>query len=434
MTATLPTTARSPEARRVRALFVTPSELSSGEAMTVLQMAEEVSRCGGRVACLASRFTAGFLESRLGPAVTRLTGDSRSNLRLWQHTLHRLRPNIVVFADYPLLFFSNGTVPLADDQWVASLNALDAVLITLDHLGYAQRPMHVFFGPPHLSIHGEVIPALPASMRVLLPCPMNEPGPVPGRLGVPFRYLQQPRNGQHSSVPMPKAPDDPLLIVHTVPTWAWRIASKWHLPHYAALPDILERWLGPLPHRVRVISVNRGDLIEVRTGSGLEIVNSGPLAPADYDALIASADLILTDNAVSSAAGRSVNALTPVVRLHNSRRLVEIVEGDDAWARSLALAMERARPGAVFPFEVFPLWDAGDLDALGLFRHNSVAEAVEVIELFDSERSSRQLQELLLGGAARDQLRQRQKEYMARLARLPRPAEVLGTLAQGVAA
>src|SRR5687768_180543 len=125
----------------IRVLFVTPSELSSGEAVTALHMAERVVRRGGRCAVLASPFTAALLESRLGSLVTRLTSDRKGNQALWDIALRDLRPDAVVFADYPLLFFSNGITPLADDGWVASLENIDALPITLDHLGYAQRVM-----------------------------------------------------------------------------------------------------------------------------------------------------------------------------------------------------------------------------------------------------------------------------------------------------
>jgi len=137
----------------MRVLFVTPSELSSGEAITVLHMAERITRRGGGCHVLASSFTADLLEPRLGARVGRFTSDRAENEALWDAAIRELSPHAIVFADYPLLFFSNGVVPLVSDRWVASLNELDAVPITLDHLGYAQRVMPVSFGPPHLSIH-----------------------------------------------------------------------------------------------------------------------------------------------------------------------------------------------------------------------------------------------------------------------------------------
>jgi hypothetical protein len=84
---------------------------------------------------LASPFTAALLESRLGGRVGRLTPDRDVNQRLWRNALCELRPDAVIFADYPLLFFSNGVTPLADERWVASLDDLDALTITLTTSG-----------------------------------------------------------------------------------------------------------------------------------------------------------------------------------------------------------------------------------------------------------------------------------------------------------
>src|ERR1051326_9258949 len=98
-------------------LFVTPSQVSSGEAVTAFHMAEWLSAEGCRVHFLASEFTAGFIASRLGNSVTTLGSDLGPNQRTWQATLDEFRPAAVVFADYPLLAFHSGRAPLRDEAW-----------------------------------------------------------------------------------------------------------------------------------------------------------------------------------------------------------------------------------------------------------------------------------------------------------------------------
>jgi hypothetical protein len=149
--------------------------------------------------------------------------------------------------------------------------------------------------------------------------------------------------------------------------------------------------------------MTHGDLPETPHDTAVEIVSCGALPPAEFDALLAGADLVITDNAVSSTSGKAVCMLTPVARLRNSRRLIEIVDEAEPGVRAIALAMERTRPGAVFPFEVFPLWNAEDLERLGLFRENSIGHAVEPIEMFQGGCSRRVLQDLLTdcAGASR---------------------------------
>jgi len=97
---------------------------------------------------------------------------------------------VVVFADYPLLFWPGGVVPLArEDGWVSRLEDAKACLVTLDHFGFAQEAMEFFLGPPHLvNTHYQLGP-IPSRMKIMLPCPMHEPLPVAGRKGRSFRYL-----------------------------------------------------------------------------------------------------------------------------------------------------------------------------------------------------------------------------------------------------
>ena len=90
----------------MRVLFVTPSEVSSGEAITALHIAENVIAKGGSVRFLASAFTGGFLRKPFSEHVTGFTQDAEQNRQIWDNSLLSFRPEVVVFADYPLLFFS----------------------------------------------------------------------------------------------------------------------------------------------------------------------------------------------------------------------------------------------------------------------------------------------------------------------------------------
>ncbi len=425
----------------MRVLLVTPSELSSGEAITALSVAERVVHRGGDCRVLASAFTYSLLAPRLGTRATRLTSDRDTNEVLWHAALRELRPDAVVFADYPLLFFSSGVAPLADDRWVARLQELDLVAITLDHLGYAQRVMQVPFGPPHLSMHTEITCELPARMRILLPCPMNEPRHVPGRRGAPFRTWDVPTATHDTGAGVGEGVTSPdrvesresgqLLVVHTTPNWAWRIAKKWELPHYALLPAILEDWLSDLGRPVTIISVNNGELLTEIDTKHLRIRNSGVMTPSEYERLLSAADLLITDNAVSVTIGRAACAFVPVALLNNSRRLTEVIEAGEPEAVRVALEMERRRFGSVFRYEAFPIWNAEDIEQLGLFRDNSVTGVFSRVEFFGGSVSRQQLRALLTDpetGVAREM---RQRRYVEEIGKLPDAYDAIAALLAG---
>ncbi|MFL5383826.1 MAG: DUF6365 family protein [Longimicrobiaceae bacterium] len=406
----------------MKAVFVVPSEISSGEAVTALHMAEAIAARGGRVRFLASPFAAACFRPRFPGRVTLLTNDREENRRRWTRLL-RGRPDAVVFADYPLLFFSSGTPPLADASWAAGLDRLDAALLTLDHLGYAQRPRLLFFGPPHLSLHFERTPPLPPRMEVLLPCPVQAPAAVPGRRGEPFRYWELPLavgEAERRRVRSRYLDDDrELLVFHSAPTWARLHAERFGLPYYALLPRILEHYLAGAPRRVTVVSVNGDAPPAASAGRGVRVVGVGRLPKDEYEALLLSADLMLTENAVSVTLGKAVCGLVPCAHLRNSWGLGELSARAEEPLRALVQESERARPGSVFPFEAFPIWRREDVEELGVFEGNGLAGCVPGVELFGGEATRAALHALLHDPAEREAVRARQRAYVDTLRALP---------------
>jgi hypothetical protein len=194
------------------------------------------------------------------------------------------------------------------------------------------------------------------------------------------------------------------------------------------LGDLLQSWLVDLPAPVTVVSVNNGALLAAREAPGVRIRNSGVLQPDDFERLLARADLLITDNAVSVTIGRAACALLPVALLHNSWRLPEILDAGEPEACQLALALERARFGAVFPFEAFPIWNADDIDELRLFRDNSITDAFAPVELFGGEHSRSQLVALLTQAATRAEVRGQQCRYLERVCALPDAFDALAAL------
>jgi hypothetical protein len=418
----------------VRILFVTPSEVSSGECLTALNMAENILAGGGEIRFLASAFTANFIRHTFRERVGELTGNLERNLEIWADALRTFKPDVLVFADYPLLFFSSGAPPLANEAWVQSLENLDAALVTLDHLNYAQRPMNIFFGPPHLSNHCERTPELPRRMQILLPCPVHEPASVAGRKGEPFRYWK---------LPLGLTPDQrrkfrrsylhnerDLLLFHSTPNWAWRLAEQLGLPYYSFLTNILEYYLASLPRSVTVVSVNNGHLLTPSNSPNIHVLNLAALSKEEYAGLLFSCDLMITENRVSVSLGKAVCGLVPCAVLHNTYRLTEILSQADKALCRLVMEMERVRLGAIFPHEVFPIWGQNDLEQLGLFDQNSFATACESIEVWGGKATEQQFRELLTNEDRRAKLQARQQNYLRQLSSLPDASEALHRIAQ----
>jgi hypothetical protein len=416
----------------VRVLFVAPVEGGSGETITALHMAENIISHGGDAFFLASLYASEFLGGRLPGRVERLTHSLEANVALWDQAVVALKPEAIVFADFPLLFFSFGVSPLApSERWLDGLSRAPARLVTLDHSGLAQRPQAVFFGPPHLSQSYEMFPALPERMDRLLPCPMHEPHNLEWRRGRPFRYWDLPlgipalrRQAVRESLGVA---ENDLLIFHSVPTWAWRAAEEYRLPFFSFLPELLEHYLSSLPCKATVVSVNNGSLLPAPPGC-LRIVNFPPQSPSVYEELMFSADLMITDNKISISMGKAICGLVPCAAFRNSYTLLQLMGRLRGPLREMVLSMERSSSGSVFPYEVFPSGMMEELLELGLYRESSLADAFEELEIFGGELTREALHRLLLDETVRAQLRSRQAEYVRRVRELEDAHSVLQLL------
>jgi len=419
----------------MRALLVTPIQEGSGETITMLHVGENLVARGHAIRFLASPLARGFLEGRFGDAVRPLGGDGAENRRLWDATLREFRPDVVVFADYPWMPLPKGCVPLAAEPgWVESLDDLDACLVTLDHFGFAQRAMNVFSGPPHLSLHYHAFSAIPSRMRILLPCPMHEPGPVDGRKGECFRYwdvpLGIPGAARRETRARYLAREDDLLVFHPVPSWAWRSAEATQLPYYDVLPEILDYYFGDLPRPVTIVSVNNGRLLAPRAGSQVRIVNLPPIPTEQFEALLFSADLVTTENKVSIAMGKAICGLQPCAALKNSYRVLELMDRLEGPLRDVVLAMERRRLGSIYPYEVFPTGMGDVLEEIILYRGNSLTDAFWDCEVFGGEPSRAALRRYLTDPSTRAELRARQQVYLQKLRQVGDSAQVLEALVE----
>lgn len=423
----------------MRTLIVAPVESGSGETITALHVAEQLTGRGDEVGFLASPFARRFIEGRFSERVWALGMDGAENHEQWRRTLAEFRPDVVLFADYPLMFFPRGSVPLAlEAGWVESLESVDALLVTMDHFGFIQDGSErgFFLGPPHLGFFAYYhIPRLPTRMRVMLPCPMHDPGEVAGRSGEPFRFWNVPlaaREGFEVSRDEVRRKygvrDGEKLVFHSVPNWAVKAVAQLRLPFYLYFPDLLDVYFSDLDGPVVIVSVNDGTLLHTSPGSAVRIVSLGPISHTDFEALLFSADLVLTENKLSISMGKAVCGLQPCAVLTNSHRLIELMDVADARVRDIVLAMERVRLGTVYQYAVFPSVTPQDLEAIGLYRSNRLTGAFRELEVFGGDETREQLRRLLFDPAERDALRARQASYVNALRLLPDSAEVLYNL------
>ncbi len=415
-------------------LLVTPVEVGSGESVTARYLALLLAGNGHRVHFLASQFASRFLQDRFAGQITSLGGDGPTNVETWRRTLKEYGPDIIVFADYPLMFWRTGIAPLAlEPGWEQSVRELDIPLVTLDHFGFAQGEMGIFLGPPHLTHQYHRFEAIPDSMQVMLPCPMHEPAAVAGRKGTPFRYWDVPL----SITPEARAatrgkylrnPGD-LLVVHTVSNWAWQSAENLGLSFYHHLGGLFLHYFASIPRGVTVVSLNNGSLLGAAARNEVHLSDIPPVAPPEFDELIFSSDLLITENKVSISMGKAVCGLQPVAVLKNSYGVLELMGLCSGPVREIVSAMERDRLGSVFPFDVYPTGMQDTLESIILYRDNSLTAGFAELEIFGGATTESALAALLTDVGTRAELHQKQQCYVDTLMAIDDGATVLERIA-----
>ncbi len=414
----------------MKVLCVCPVDIGSGETITSIHFAEDLVANGHDVAFIASRFAERFIGAALSVPVHVFSDSGSDNFRLWRKTIADFSPDVIVFADYPLMFFPLGVVPLAGvPGWVDSLSELDARLVTLDHFGFAQGKRTLFLGPPHLGLGMLGLPALPDGMEVMLPCPMHEPGPVDGRNGHPFRYWDVPfrlppglkEQTRHRYLDG----EDGLLVFYAVPNWAWQYAEQHRITLYDHMPELLSDFFAGYDKPVTLVSVNNGRLLKDSGDPSLRIINLGPCPKADFEALLFGADLAITDNKLSISIGKAVCGFQASAVLKNSFSVLELMDHTEGATREIVLKMERTRMGSVFPFDAFPTVTPKDVDQIGLYRDNGLPEGFLEVEIFGGAETREKLLSLASDPVCRAEQRDRQEVYVERLGKLPTGETVL---------
>ena len=142
---------------------------------------------------------------------------------------------------------------------------------------------------------------------------------------------------------------------------------------------------------------------------------------------MAAADLLLTDNAIAVTLGKAVCSMKACALFANSFGIADLYERPDGPGRRWALAIERERPGAIFPWEVFPIWGADDLARLGFGSSHPFRQGYARVEAFAGNSTRAALVALLEDDATRLSLADAQFRYVEQVAALPTASDAIAT-------
>jgi hypothetical protein len=439
----------------MKALFVCSPSRAFGEINSLIPLARGIEGAGGEVWFLASPLAAAVAREHFPSSVFELTSDREWNQGILRRMTKKFKPDLIAFAElYEILRPGRKPdCPLIDGwllRWVADVNCSLAFVDFIAHVPMLRsiadcRPCVMRFG-------ARVLQSFLERLWVILPCPLNEPGHVEQRCGIPFRAETLPLRIDDGTRARTRAKflgqgreEDGFLVLRTGSTWQTLLAEQRGHNLYKHLGDILGEYLCGLPKPVTLVSVSSRHQISCKSGR-LEIRNIANLPPREFDELALSSDLVVTDNEIGYTLARTLGRVPGLV-LVNSFYAADILKREKSGRlREIVNTMESRQPDCIYPHKIFPIpadedefadsWvKAAEANAPPASHEPKtvrlgrlVSSAFVSAELYGGQETKRVFEAILCDNGRRARLKQLEESFLDRLNRLEDGASVLRRL------
>jgi hypothetical protein len=441
----------------MKAVFVCSPSGAYGEINSIIPLARGIQSAGGEVWFLASPLAAVVAREHFPTSVFELTADVERNQSILRRMAKKFRPDLIAFAElYEILRPGRKPgCPLINRwflQWVADL---DCTLVFVDFIAHVPMLRLIADCSTCAARFGaRALWSFLERLWVVLPCPLNEPGRVEQRCGIPYRAQALPLRIDDETRTRTRAKflghnreENGFLILRTGSTWQTVLAEQRGHDLYEHLGDILAEYLRGLPKPVTLVSVSSRHRISCRSG-GFEIRNIANLPPQEFDELALSCDLVLTDNEIGYTLARTLGRVPGLV-LINSFHAPDILKREKAGSRlrEIVNTMVSRRPNCIYPHKIFPIpadedefadsrTEGADSAAVSASHEPKtvrlgrlVSSAFIRAELYGGQDTRRVFEAILCDHGQRVRLKQLEEAFLDRLNRLDDGSSVLKSLA-----
>jgi hypothetical protein len=153
-----------------------------------------------------------------------------------------------------------------------------------------------------------------------------------------------------------------------------------------------------------------------------------PLAPSDFDAMLAGVDLMVSANISATTIAKAMVYEVPVAVLQNSVSASSRDEAEAAAPKGPSPWLCAWLEDAV-PLVAFSLWPIGFYRFLApLLRDNPYVAALQILEILDEQRTQETLAALLFDPGRREEQMHRQALYLGLVRSLPTGAQAIKAL------
>jgi CheY-like chemotaxis protein len=191
-----------------------------------------------------------------------------------------------------------------------------------------------------------------------------------------------------------------------------------------ALPRLLAQYIARLGESVHLVHAGPEAYdLEIQLGKRYHWLP--PLAPADFESMIAAMDLMVSANISATTIAKAMTHGVPVVVLQNSASVTSREDAEAAVASESSVWLRAWLEQAV-PLLPFSLWPVGFHRFLTpLLRDNPYVAALDIAEILDERRTEATLAGLLFEPSRREDHLHRQSAYLNQIRSLPTGAETI---------
>lgn len=440
----------------MKAIFVCSPSRAYGEINSLIPLARDIESAGGEVWFLASPLAAAVAREHFPTSVFELSPDLERNQSILRRMNKKFKPNLIAFAElYEVLRPGRKPdCPLIDPWFLHWIADTDCSLAFIDFIAHV--PMLRLIadcGTCAKRLGARALQCFLERLWVLLPCPLNEPGPVDRRCGIPYRAQTLPLHIDEATRFKTRTKflgegreEYGFLILRTGSTWQTQLAEQRGHNLYEHLGEILAEYLGGLPKPVTLISVSSRHQITCQSRR-IKIRNIANLPPREFDELALSSDLVVTDNEIGYTLARTLGRVPGLV-LVNSFHGRDILRREKAGSRlrEIVSAMEGRQPNCIYPHKIFPIpADADEFQdspgtaanvPAGSAAHEPktvrlgrlVSSAFVRAELYGGQETKRVFEATLCDHGQRVRLKRMEELFLDRLNRLDDGANVMKRL------
>lgn len=426
-------------------LFITTSQFSIGELHNAICLARQLEENGTDTFFLTSANHVNYAKNSKVKA--RALSNKIKQTKVIKEVVEEKQVQAIIIADYYNLDFES---PLIDLDFVVELGI---PMATIDSLS---------FGPEEKVLRNQLfkgsksrarnkfetyLRAIPENLKIIRTCPINNPHIMTERIFPVTLYTKsfelEAEEKQQVKKQFGCMNENDKLVMVSKSAWA-NLLVKMRLMETGThmkvaynyeyfLQELITEYIGEEDpeSKVYVIGVApEQGFITVDSDAKVQFISLPFLDLDEYEKVLFSCDLFITDNITSASMAKAMFAHVPVLTLMNSKVKasedgeIEIpAEWENNRLREIINKWLGVMDNGIYPFLTYPNGWVSELQPL--LKDNPWVDAIDTTEIFDMKETGKIIHNMLYCEETKQKINQKQAAYIQEIIKINKAEQML---------